>query len=75
MAYLDYELRGNEDIRCAPGGCPFYESPGPPGAVVYDDGRWMTLEEYGEWLRTKPGIPEGYELQDWKIEAEGPSTR
>ncbi len=69
-AYFDYALRGNEDLWCYPGGCPFYEPPGPAGAVVFEDGRWMMLDEYGEWLRTKPDIPEGYEFQDWKTELE-----
>jgi len=69
-AYLDYELRGNEDTWCYPGGCQFHEAPDPPGAVVYEDGRWMTLDDYGEWLCAQAGIPEGYEFQDWKTEVQ-----
>jgi hypothetical protein len=74
-AYMDQELRGDEDIWCYPGGCHFYEAPGPPRAVVYEDGRWMTPDEYGEWLRTNPSIPEGYEVQNWKTELANVNSR
>lgn len=67
--YWDLPLRGNEDIRCYPKGCECYEEPG--GCMF--EGRWMTLTEYAEYLRSKSEreIPEGYELQDFRLDSEG----
>lgn len=68
-AYWDMALRGDEDIRCYPGGWECYEEPG--GCIF--EGRWMTLAEYAEHLETKSerDIPEGYELQEFQIDSEG----
>ncbi len=68
-AYWDLPLRGDEDIRCYPGGWDCYEEPG--GCIF--EGRWMTLTEYAEHLQGKSEreIPEDYELQDFCLDSEG----
>lgn len=40
-AYWDMQLRGNEDLRCYPGGWECYEE---PGGIAYM-GRWVDLWE------------------------------
>jgi hypothetical protein len=67
--YWDMALRGDEDIRCYPGGWECYEEPG--GCIF--EGRWMTLTEYAEYLESKSEweIPEGYEIQEFRLDSEG----
>ena len=38
-AYWDMELRGDEDIKCYPGGWECYEE---PGGAIYEGG-WLTI--------------------------------
>lgn len=44
-AYYDHPLRGNEDIRCYPGGWDCWE---PEGGIFYE-GRWLTCEPVYSW--------------------------
>jgi len=53
-AYWDDTLRGDEDIRCHPGGWECYEAPGGYGQVIpWDGGRWLSVEEF-MWLVRPP---------------------
>ena len=68
-AYWDLPLLGDEDLRCHPGGWECYEEPG--GCIF--EGRWMSLTEYAEYLESKSEreIPEGYEIQEFRLDREG----
>lgn len=67
--YWDLPLHGEEEFRCYPGGCEYYEEPG--GCIF--EGRWMTLTEYAEYVQAKSEreIPEGLEFQDFRLNSEG----
>lgn len=49
-AFYDHALRGNEDIRCYPGGWDCYEE---PGGVAYM-GRWVDIYELFDIVSKSP---------------------
>jgi len=59
--YHDDSLRGNEDIKCYPGGWDCYEAPND--GIIYENGKWMTMQEYADWVieDRKKRLPEGFE--------------
>lgn len=63
-AYHDEPLKDEETIKCYPGGWECYEEQGR--GVIYEDGRWMSVGEYTDWLR-KEGreLPDG--IESWPI--------
>ena len=65
--YWDMELRGDEDIKCYPGGWDCYEAPNGSGALY--EGRWMTEDEAIEYYQSK--LPEELEGVDWRINGDG----
>lgn len=59
-AYYDMALKGHESIRCYPHGWECYEE---PGGVIYENGRWLSLAEYLEYVEEKNEreLPDGIE--------------
>ena len=73
--YWDMPLQDKETIRCYPGGWECYEEPAK--GIIYENGRWMTCEEYSEFLENKPGIPDyiEYEIIIWDGKIRGQEMR
>lgn len=68
--YWDMPLRGDEDLRCCSTGWECHEEPAR-GCIF--EGRWLTLAEYADYLKSKSEreLPEGYECQEFRLDGEG----